>query len=156
MSVRHLTSTCCRHKPWNGLSYLAADEGSRESVDAKCKSLTASWVRERHVTSQDIEVCEFYETLEAAGAEAVLEPGVYTLQVRRHRDERRGCMFTGGDDLRGSCPAAGHAGVGQEEEVVSLLPSQAHDHHRQRGRIQLPIHAGPQGEIPSCHASSIY
>lgn len=59
----------------------AADEGSRESVDAKCKQLTASWVRERHVSSPDIEVCEYNETLEAAGAEAVLEPGVYTLQV---------------------------------------------------------------------------
>ena len=59
-----------------------ADEGSRESVDARCKQLTASWVRERHISSQDIEVCDFYETLEAAGADAVLEPGVYTLQVK--------------------------------------------------------------------------
>lgn len=50
-------------------------------MDAKCKQLTASWVRERHVSNPDIEVCDFYETLEAAGAEAVLEPGVYTLQV---------------------------------------------------------------------------
>ena len=74
---------------------MPADEGSRESVDAKCKSLTASWVRERHVANQDIEVCEFYETLEAAGAEAVLEPGVYTLQVHVHHDQRCGCMLTG-------------------------------------------------------------
>ena len=51
-------------------------------MDARCKQLTASWVRERHISSQDIEVCDFYETLEAAGADAVLEPGVYTLQVR--------------------------------------------------------------------------
>jgi len=58
-----------------------ADEGSRESVDAKCKQLTASWVREKHVSNPEIEVCDFYETLEAAGADAVLEPGVYTLQV---------------------------------------------------------------------------
>ena len=58
-----------------------ADEGSRESVDAKCKHLTASWVRERHVSNPEVEVCDFYETLEAAGADAVLEPGVYTLQV---------------------------------------------------------------------------
>lgn len=51
-------------------------------MDARCKQLTASWVRERHISSQDIEVCDFYETLEAAGADAVLEPGVYTLQVQ--------------------------------------------------------------------------
>ena len=50
-------------------------------MDAKCKHLTASWVRDRHVSNPEVEVCDFYETLEAAGAEAVLEPGVYTLQV---------------------------------------------------------------------------
>ena len=50
-------------------------------MDAKCKRLTASWVRERHVSDPEVEVCDFYETLEAAGADAVLEPGVYTLQV---------------------------------------------------------------------------
>jgi hypothetical protein len=61
--------------------FATADEGSRESVDAKCKQLTASWVREKHVSNPDVEVCDFYETLEAAGADAVLEPGVYTLQV---------------------------------------------------------------------------
>jgi len=44
-----------------------AEEGSRESVDAKCRRLTATWVRERHVSDQDIEVCNFFEQLERAG-----------------------------------------------------------------------------------------
>lgn len=44
-----------------------AEEGSRESVDAKCRRLTATWVRERHVSDQDIEVCDFFEQLERAG-----------------------------------------------------------------------------------------
>ena len=44
-----------------------AEEGSRESVDAKCRRLTATWVRERHVSDQDIEVCGFFEQLERAG-----------------------------------------------------------------------------------------
>ena len=45
-----------------------AEEGSRESVDAKCRRLTATWVRERHVSDHDIEVCDFFEQLERAGA----------------------------------------------------------------------------------------
>lgn len=44
-----------------------AEEGSRESVDAKCRRLTATWVRERHVSDHDIEVCDFFEQLERAG-----------------------------------------------------------------------------------------
>lgn len=53
-----------------------AEEGSRESCDSQCRKLTASWVREAHVTNPDIETCAFYEGLEAAGAEGVMEPGV--------------------------------------------------------------------------------
>lgn len=36
-------------------------------MDAKCRRLTATWVRERHVSDQDIEVCNFFEQLERAG-----------------------------------------------------------------------------------------
>ena len=36
-------------------------------MDAKCRRLTATWVRERHVSDQDIEVCDFFEQLERAG-----------------------------------------------------------------------------------------
>lgn len=83
--LRHQAVHGAKHDNWFAHTTHSAchlsDEGSRESVDARCKQLTASWVRERHISSQDIEVCDFYETLEAAGADAVLEPGVYTLQV---------------------------------------------------------------------------
>eukprot|EP00232_Nephroselmis_pyriformis_P011466 CAMPEP_0182884768 /NCGR_PEP_ID=MMETSP0034_2-20130328/19199_1 /TAXON_ID=156128 /ORGANISM="Nephroselmis pyriformis, Strain CCMP717" /LENGTH=743 /DNA_ID=CAMNT_0025017989 /DNA_START=145 /DNA_END=2373 /DNA_ORIENTATION=+ len=60
-----------------------AEEGSRESVDAKCRRLTASWVRERAVDNPDIETCSFYEQYESSGAEALLPPGVYTLHDLR-------------------------------------------------------------------------
>ena len=36
-------------------------------MDAKCRRLTATWVREKHVSDQDIEVCDFFEQLERAG-----------------------------------------------------------------------------------------
>ena len=63
-----------------------ADEATRESVDAKCRKLTAPWVRERAATVPDIELCGFFEDFEKAGADGVLPPGVYTLQVLAARD----------------------------------------------------------------------
>lgn len=53
-----------------------AEEGSRESVDAKCRQLTASWVRERAKSDESIEVCDFFEGHEKAGSEALLPAGV--------------------------------------------------------------------------------
>ena len=53
----------------------AAEEGSRESVDAKCMKLTAPWVRERAQQEQDIETCGFYNGLDAAGPEGRLDAG---------------------------------------------------------------------------------
>lgn len=75
------------HAPHNTIN---ADEGSRESVDAKCRRLTATWVRERHASDHDIEVCDFYEQLERAGSEALLEPGVYTMHDLRIFGRKQG------------------------------------------------------------------
>ena len=73
------------------------DEGSRESVDGKCRRLTASWVREKRLEreargaseNENVEdggegnCCEFFEDFESAGEKAVLPPGVYTLHDLR-------------------------------------------------------------------------
>ena len=62
-----------------------ADEGSRESVDARCRRLTASWVREKHIDAASreeetsTELCQCFEDYEKEGPDAVLPPGVYTL-----------------------------------------------------------------------------
>ncbi|PRW60183.1 DNA repair helicase UVH6 [Chlorella sorokiniana] len=66
----------CIH-PW------VSEEGSRESVDAKCMKLTAPWVRERAGQDEDIETCGFYEGLEGAGPDGRLDAGVYTLHDLR-------------------------------------------------------------------------
>ena len=47
--------------------YVGADEGSRESVDAKCRRLTATWVREKATSDPSVETCSFNEGLDAAG-----------------------------------------------------------------------------------------
>ncbi|KAG0233590.1 DNA-dependent ATPase of the nucleotide excision repair factor 4 complex [Actinomortierella wolfii] len=48
-------------------------------VDARCRNLTASWVREKAQAGQDIELCNFYETLETKDARDWLEDAIYTL-----------------------------------------------------------------------------
>ncbi|KAI5067370.1 hypothetical protein GOP47_0017898 [Adiantum capillus-veneris] len=65
-------------------------EGSRESVDAGCRKLTASWVRASAVDNLDIELCPFFETYEKQGAEALLPSGVYTLQDLRSYGKQKG------------------------------------------------------------------
>lgn len=54
---------------------------NRDSVDAACRKLTASWVRNLAAENPNVPTCEFYEEYEKAGSGAVLPPGVYTLQV---------------------------------------------------------------------------
>mmetsp|Transcript_5423 Transcript_5423/g.11986 ORF Transcript_5423/g.11986 Transcript_5423/m.11986 type:complete len:760 (+) Transcript_5423:301-2580(+) len=67
-----------------------AEEGSRESVDAQCRKMTASWVRERAVSDANVELCDFFEGHERAGSEALLPAGVYTLHDLRHFGRKKG------------------------------------------------------------------
>ena len=63
---------------------LAAE--NRDSVDASCRRLTASWVRATAAANPNVPACEFFEEYEKAGSNAVLPPGVYTLQVEMNWD----------------------------------------------------------------------
>ncbi|KAJ9696206.1 hypothetical protein PVL29_008448 [Vitis rotundifolia] len=56
---------------------------NRDSVDAGCRKLTATWVRALAVENPNIPMCQFFENYEKAASEAVLPPGVYTLQDLR-------------------------------------------------------------------------
>lgn len=67
-----------------------AEEGSRESVDAKCMRLTAPWVRERAAQDPDAaELCDFYEGLDSAGPDGRLDAGVYTLHSMRELGRKK-------------------------------------------------------------------
>ncbi|KAG0590857.1 hypothetical protein M758_1G127300 [Ceratodon purpureus] len=69
-------------------------EGSRESVDAGCRKLTASWVRALALDNPNIELCSFYEGYEKSGADALLPTGVYTLHdLRAFGRERGWCPY---------------------------------------------------------------
>lgn len=47
-------------------------------------------MREKYASDHDIEVCDFYEQLERAGSEALLEPGVYTMHDLRIFGRKQG------------------------------------------------------------------
>ena len=51
---------------------------NRNKVDALCRNLTATFVREQHAQGAGVPVCEFFEGLERDGKEAQLL-GVYSL-----------------------------------------------------------------------------
>ena len=54
------------------------------TVDAKCRSITASWVRQRREQESSIEVCEFFDGFDTHGSQNLLPPGVYTLDDLRN------------------------------------------------------------------------
>ncbi|KAK2990498.1 hypothetical protein RJ640_019778 [Escallonia rubra] len=67
---------------------------NRDSVDAGCRKLTASWVRALAVENPNIPTCQFYEDYEKAASDAVLPPGVYTLQdLRAFGKEKGWCPY---------------------------------------------------------------
>lgn len=125
--------TCSQHARESApatRALLFTDEATRESVDAKCRKLTAPWVRERALAAgggrqtgtqapastsagpsagpsaaaadgdsaeapavrdiEDVEVCGFFEGHSAAGNDAVLPPGVYTLHDLRQFGRKKG------------------------------------------------------------------
>ncbi|GKA13463.1 nuclear poly(A) polymerase 4-like protein [Tanacetum coccineum] len=54
---------------------------NRDSVDVECRKLLVSWVRGTAVTDKRVKMFEFYEGFESSRSEAVLQLGVYALQV---------------------------------------------------------------------------
>ncbi|KAI7755492.1 hypothetical protein M8C21_031666, partial [Ambrosia artemisiifolia] len=63
---------------------------NRDSVDAGCRKLTASWVRALAAENNGIPTCDWFERYERAGSDAVLPPGVYTLQDLRVFGKEKG------------------------------------------------------------------
>ena len=70
--------------------------GLERERDARCRRLTASWVREKHIDAASreeetsTELCQFFEDYEKEGPDAVLPPGVYTLADLREFGRKKG------------------------------------------------------------------
>ncbi|KAI8050413.1 hypothetical protein BDF22DRAFT_694763 [Syncephalis plumigaleata] len=65
-------------------------------VDARCRDLTAPWVRERaKKASQEgdggqVDLCGFYESLESANKTSLMPPGIYTLDELKTYGKQQG------------------------------------------------------------------
>jgi len=66
-------------------------ESDREAVDAACRSLTSSWVREANQRNPgSVETCSYYDNFQAAGEATSLPSGVYDLEELQKWGKQRG------------------------------------------------------------------
>ncbi|GFO46030.1 tfiih basal transcription factor complex helicase xpd subunit-like [Plakobranchus ocellatus] len=67
-----------------------SQERDGKVVDGRCHQLTASFVRNRHKTNQNVPVCDFYEDFDANGRNVPLPPGIYGLDDLRDYGRQHG------------------------------------------------------------------
>jgi DNA excision repair protein ERCC-2 len=67
-------------------------KGERDGkvVDAKCHSMTTSFMRQRHELDPSVPLCSFYERFDSQGREVPLPDGVYNLDDLREYGNRKG------------------------------------------------------------------
>ncbi|KAG7198223.1 hypothetical protein KM043_005630 [Ampulex compressa] len=63
-------------------------------VDARCHSLTASYVRERHNYDESTPICNFYEGYDLEGKEQIMPPGIYSIDdLKEYGKDRNWCPY---------------------------------------------------------------
>jgi DNA excision repair protein ERCC-2 len=66
---------------------------SRDTVDSRCRDMTASWRRERAKNDPDIELCDFYEGFQEHGVEMRLH-GIFSLEdLKEFGRQNRVCPY---------------------------------------------------------------
>ena len=71
-----------------------SSERDGKVVDAGCRNLTATWVRERHKTDASVDVCDYFEAFDKTGRDAMLPAGVYTLDdLREYGAKNKWCPY---------------------------------------------------------------
>lgn len=63
-------------------------------VDARCHSLTASYVRDRHNYDDSTPICNFYEGFDIEGRERTMPPGIYSIDdLKEYGRDRNWCPY---------------------------------------------------------------
>lgn len=63
-------------------------------VDARCQSLTASFVRSRRQLGENVELCTYYEALDMLEPHNLIPPGVWTLEgMLSYGDQQKQCPY---------------------------------------------------------------
>mgnify|MGYP005990797409 CR=1 FL=1 len=66
-----------------------SEENDRETVDAACRNMTASWVRAKAETDSSVQTCDFFETYDTAASDADLS-GIYNIHDLKALGKQRG------------------------------------------------------------------
>ncbi|KAJ5466091.1 hypothetical protein N7530_009878 [Penicillium desertorum] len=69
-------------------------EKSGTVVDARCRSLTAGFVKEKKERGEDVELCVYHENLDLLEPHNLVPPGVFTLDgLSRYGEEHKQCPY---------------------------------------------------------------
>lgn len=69
-------------------------EKSGNVVDARCRSLTAGFVREKKERGEDVESCVYHDNLDLLEAHNLIPPGVWTLDdMLRYGEDKKQCPY---------------------------------------------------------------
>ncbi|KAL1960847.1 hypothetical protein VTO42DRAFT_5830 [Malbranchea cinnamomea] len=69
-------------------------EKSGAVVDARCRSLTAGFVKERKERGEDVELCIYHENLDLLEPSNLIPPGVFTLDdLLRYGEQHKQCPY---------------------------------------------------------------
>ncbi len=66
-----------------------SEENDRETVDAACRNMTASWVRAKAETDSSVQTCDFFETYDKTASDADLS-GIYNIHDLKELGKARG------------------------------------------------------------------
>jgi DNA excision repair protein ERCC-2 len=69
-------------------------EKSGNVVDARCRSLTAGFVKEKKERGEDVDLCKFHDNLDALEPHNLIPPGVFTLDgLLKYGEEHTQCPY---------------------------------------------------------------
>ncbi|KAJ9649035.1 TFIIH/NER complex ATP-dependent 5'-3' DNA helicase subunit [Coniosporium tulheliwenetii] len=69
-------------------------EKSGNVVDARCRSLTAGFVKEKKERGEDVELCVYHENLDLLEPHNLIPPGVWTLDgLLRYGEQQKQCPY---------------------------------------------------------------
>ena len=69
-------------------------EKSGSVVDARCRSLTAGFIKEKKERGEDVELCVYHENLDLLEPHNLLPPGVWTLDgMARYGEQHKQCPY---------------------------------------------------------------
>ncbi|KAK2739654.1 DNA-dependent ATPase of the nucleotide excision repair factor 4 complex [Myotisia sp. PD_48] len=69
-------------------------EKSGAVVDARCRSLTAGFVKERKEKGEDVELCIYHENLDLLDPSNLVPPGVFTLDgITKYGEQHKQCPY---------------------------------------------------------------